>query len=81
MKFNVNNTVMVKLTDEGMKILEDQYNEMRKYIPSLREWEPPRVDEDGYTRFQLWSLMSKFGNSISLGSVLPFDCEIIFPDA
>ena len=66
MKFNINNLVKVKLTDQGKRILGN--------IPlSL-----PEEDESGWSEWQLWHLMSVFGNDIYNGCILPFEINIEF---
>lgn len=71
---NINAAVYVKLTELGLKILEDRHNLLYKiYSPwSDKEWVPPEVDEDGYSRFQLWELFESFGKDIYHGCKMPF---------
>lgn len=65
MKINLNDTIKVKLTDYGRDIYYHQYdcldgivaNNPRKY---------PEVDENGYTRMQLWCFMELYGHYISM---------------
>lgn len=79
-KFNVNSSVRVKLTDEGRKIHRDRHDNLRKKLPSGVEfnYRPPEEDADGYSKWQLWELMQVFGPHICLGCVNPFDTEIQF---
>lgn len=76
-EFNVNQYVKVKLTDEGLDILRKDNENMRKAFPKWPEWKEPVTDEEGYAEFQCWSLMSRFGEHISLGSKLPFETVIL----
>lgn len=75
--FNVNYNVKVKLTDVGLHELKKQHIELQKYCPSIGDFNPPTIDENGYSTFQLWCLMRKLGHLCRLGHELPFDTEII----
>lgn len=64
---NINSMVKVKLTDVGRKIHE-------AYFPNIEI----DVDEDGYTKFQVWRLMNIFGQWLTIGGgEHPFDLEIL----
>lgn len=74
--FNINNYVKVKLTEEGLKILKSQYNEMLKQMApqarkSMGPFKPPKVDKNGYSEFQLWGLMQHFGSYMFNGNMNP----------
>jgi hypothetical protein len=80
-KVNFNETVKVKLTDIGVAILKRQRDEINQYIKSrgakgLGDYEP-KIDDEGYTSFQLWSLMNHFGEVMVLGSEPPFEGDMI----
>lgn len=80
-EFSINDCVKVKLTDFGLQILEQQHDELYARLPvkTKRAWNPPAVDADGYSQFQLWILMNSFGAYLDLGAVnLPFETEIAF---
>jgi hypothetical protein len=77
-KFNINDYVRVRLSNGGKLTHRRQHDELRKQFPSIGKYVPPKVDSDGYSRWQLWSLMQTFGPAISLGSEPPFETEIIF---
>ncbi|MDX1475057.1 MAG: hypothetical protein R3309_12860 [Reinekea sp.] len=77
---NLNQTVKVRLTKTGINIINKQKEELKnstggRYIPPKI-----RIDKDGYTHFQLWSLFDTFGNHIFLGCNPPFDLDIVFED-
>lgn len=76
MDFNINYSVLVKLNQRGLDELKRQYDDLRSKVTSLPEWEPPKTDEDGYTKFQLWSLMKELGHLCGLGLEPPFDTKI-----
>ena len=67
---NLNDWIKVKLTDFGKMIYYHQYDNINKFMgkefckPKL-----PKVDEDGYTEFQLWCFMELYGNH--MGMTLP----------
>lgn len=80
-KVNINETVKVKLTDVGIGILKEQHDELDRKIKAnnrkgLGEFKL-QLDDEGYTRFQLWSFMNAFGEYMTLGSEMPFDSEVI----
>jgi repressor LexA len=76
--FNVNGYVWVKLTPAGLKILENAHNWLRASFPNLPEFTPPETDSDGFTKYQLWSLMNDFGQYMRLGGKIPFETEVFF---
>ena len=80
MKFNINEHVRVKLSAQGLHILREQHKELLRMCPALSQYEEPAVDDEGYTRFQMHSLMTKFGANVGLGMTLPFETEIIIED-
>jgi len=80
--FNVNETVKVKLTEEGRTFLNEQHaanmaRVSRKgvILPNVPAFV---LDEEGYWHVQLWELMSKLGSKCSLGAAIPFDTQIFF---
>lgn len=70
MRLNLNDNIRVKLTDLGKDIYYHQYDRLNNAFgrqickPSM-----PKVDEDGYTTFQLWEFMELYGAHI--GMTLP----------
>lgn len=80
MRLNINQNIKVKLRESGLKELERQHDGFSSSIKSSVSFNPPLVDKDGYSTFQLWDLMSTFGHMIDLGSALPFDAEMIIKD-
>lgn len=77
MKFNVNEYVMVKLTEIGKAELRKQNDELRAVVKSLRPYSEPEEDDQGYTKYQLWDLMSTFGHLMVMGCEPPFETDII----
>ena len=75
--FNVNEIVLVKLTETGKVELERQHEELNKLLPKLTSrFKGVTEDEDGFSRWQLWSLMKTFGHMISMGQEPPFETNI-----
>lgn len=77
MIFNINDHVRVRLTDKGLAIADQN-----GYSATART-----VDGDGYSRWQLWVLMSCFGPELYIGAHPPFegsnikvDCPASDPD-
>jgi hypothetical protein len=74
---NLNDNVRFKITPTGWQ-----------YIGKVNATDPialryPRrfkVDENGFSEAQLWSVMEFFGPAISLGSLPPIETEIYFPN-
>jgi hypothetical protein len=80
-KINVNDNIRVKLLDEGYQILADDHNQFLGRIPN---WESrdaayykSKADKDGYTTFQMWEFMQKFGPLIKMGRKVHFEMDII----
>jgi hypothetical protein len=71
---NINDTVKVKLNDRGFEIHKNMWEPFYNTIKTT--YVPPFKDKDGYSTFQLWSLMETYGPHISLGSLAPFDTDI-----
>lgn len=80
---NLNQTVRVKLTDKGRRINEQIHH---AFVAALKErnskitlpaYTPPVEDADGWSNWQLWDLMARFGWYIDLGSAeQPFEYTI-----
>lgn len=80
-KFNISEFVRVKLTEHGIKILREQFDELHQWMPSVfKEFQPPEQDAEGWSEWQLWKLMRAFGgDNMTQGSPNAFatDIEII----
>lgn len=78
--FNINDYVYVKLTDRGRAIHRQQFDEFNRHVMSLmpREYTPPKEDENGWSKWQLWVLMSTFGEHCHMGDDPPFETKIQF---
>lgn len=80
MQININDYVKVKLTDRGREILKTQHEDLRKQCPFLSEEPSYKTDEDGWSQFQMWDLMVKFGPYIFMGCDLPFETTVEFSE-
>lgn len=74
---NLNDTVRVKIKPEGVELLRREYEARFADYPKVGPYTPPKVDNDGYSRWQLWSFMQDFGPHIHLGMLPPFETEIL----
>lgn len=77
MKFNINEFVRVRLTDHGRAVHAANHAVFwaqagRPGIP----YTPPKEDAEGWSEWQMWSLMSAFGNHMHLGCKNVFETEI-----
>ncbi len=83
-KFNINEYVLVKLTDAGIKHwIKDndvfEPNGMTDYLLNEEKVLAKRLD-NGYWKFQLYELMQIFGSLMHIGNKnLPFEANMIIP--
>lgn len=81
-KFNINEEVKVKLNDLGRKIYTDHIDKLNVFLTSIHGSNLStsiKIDENGYTKFQLWDLMNLFGPYLEIGKSSMFtDNEIVF---
>lgn len=69
-KINLNNYIKVKLTDHGKDIYFHTIDDLVAEYPLLRnQLKPyfPKVDENGFTEFQLWDFIQLYGPHIYPG--------------
>lgn len=78
-EFNVNHNVKVKLTQIGIDELKRQHDDLAWCFPSMKNecFVPPKVDENGYSTFQMHVLMSTFGHLCQNGFSVPFETTIL----
>ncbi|ASA22100.1 hypothetical protein [Paenibacillus donghaensis] len=83
-RMNFNQSVKVKLTEFGEQILRNRHEKLNLHYleRGVKDIGPyvSRADTKGYTSFQIWGLMNKFGPHIALGKPEPFKGEMIFRD-
>ena len=76
MKFNINDSVRVRLTDHGRAILlQAQLDNLERGRPACLS-ALPTEDADGWSKWQLWDLMQTFGNWMGVGKKIPFETTI-----
>lgn len=76
---NMNCIVKVKLNDKGRDIYYHQFDKYNQ--PDLFKPRFPKVDETGYSEFQLWNLMEIFGEYMKMGCETPFDNLNVYIEA
>jgi len=77
-EFNLNNTVLVRLTEYGRFIDKSEWQQFVAEHPNVKTpYTPPKEDAQGRSRWQLWRLMRTFGPYISLGADLCFETDMI----
>ena len=67
---NLNDYVKVKLTDLGKDIYYHQFDNLIEVNPMITSYispHYPKIDEEGYTQFQLWEFMQLYGKHIGMG--------------
>ena len=72
-EYNLNKTVYVRLNNIGRDIYKNYIQSLNSNLST-----EPEVDENGYTKFQLWDLIHIFGEYIDLGLPTPFDKNCIY---
>ena len=80
-KFNINDFIRVKLTEEGLSKLSFYYHEKVSFLSynDTNELIKGFLQEDGFYKFQLHVFMNIFGNFVYNGASLLFERnEIIF---
>lgn len=82
-KINLNGFCKVKLTEAGKNELKRQSENLVGEFPHLKktfEYKEPVENSEGYSKWQMWNLMSTFGHLFYMGNRdLPFENnEIIF---
>jgi repressor LexA len=75
-EFNLNDRVCVKITEDGMAALKSQHEELKSLIPMIGDFNPPKTDDEGWSRWQLWTLMERFGGLIGPTMPTPFETTI-----
>lgn len=75
--FNINQWVYVRLNETGKQELLRQAAELRENNPKIKhDYSLPKEDEEGWSKWQMHSLMNAFGHMMVLGLESPFDTEI-----
>ena len=69
-KANLNDYIKVKLTEYGRMIYRESFVRLGLQEPKIN------VDEEGYTRFQIWVFMETFGDKMRMACELPCETNI-----
>ena len=69
-KLNINDSVRVKLTESGMKVLDKKYNENQKRHVC-------QFDKNGYFTAQIWQLFAIFGEDFAMYAPQMFEMNEI----
>ena len=82
MKININDSVKIKITSLGRKIIEAEAQEVRKMAPDYdSSYIYNSQDDDGYVLMQLWRVMQLFGGKMGLHQrPLPIETTIIIDE-
>ena len=76
-EFNINNYCFVQLTDVGREELKRQHDELNKHFNnSLGEYKPVEEDDEGWSKWQMHSVMNQLGHMLTNGGELPFSTTI-----
>ena len=70
-QLNLNCVIKVKLTEKGKFIYFHRYDNLNDYLLKIGKTPiPPRypeIDENGFTKFQLWEFMKHYGEHMIIG--------------
>lgn len=75
-EINLNDTCYIKLTDYGRKILKEKYEEFNRDHGDIYKYNPKNEDSEGWSKWQLWDIMTVFGNVMYNGFNIPFETDI-----
>ncbi len=78
-EFNLNSWIRVRLNERGYQRLKDANNAIYGGLedaPSITTYKA-RADKDGYSKFQAWEFMEKFGPVTSIGMAQHFETGIL----
>lgn len=76
LSFNINDSVLVKLTDVGRQKLREQDEEFKSKTGLSCSSSVPSEDSEGWSRWQLWDLMNRLGSECYMGCQPAFDLTI-----
>lgn len=76
--FNINEVVLVKLTEFGKQKLREQDEQFEREHRIKVSSSIPEEDSEGWSRWQLWDLMNRLGKYNYMGCKPPFDLTIQF---
>jgi len=62
----------VQLTNIGREELKRQHDKLNELFPTAYKYEPMKEDKDGWSKWQLWELMTLLGHKCLNGGEVPF---------
>jgi hypothetical protein len=77
MPFNINDYVKVRLTGRGRQIHREKFVELMRGINRNYEYQAPKEDDLGFSKWQAWDLMHTFGEHAYIGFDVPFETRIL----
>lgn len=84
LKFNLNYSVFVKLTNEGYEYWKKKNDNLFSQVPEWIKEEnyyKNKTDKNGFIKFQMWEFMQIFGDSIVFGCQPKFLINVFFYEA
>jgi len=79
--FNLNSSIKVKLTDLGYQRLADINNSLcggwTNFVTRTLSYYKDQADENGYTEFQAWDFIRKFGLANVHGGPEYYEMDIL----
>ena len=79
-KFNINHSVKVKVTEYGYEVWLAHENKFVHFSGTIKsvtiEQLKAKQDQDPQTKFELWDMMSIFGPKMRMGFENPIDTNI-----
>lgn len=80
LEFNINHEVEIKLTERGRRYLAWRHDKWLREHPNVNlPYCAKQEDPDGWSRWQLWTLMETFGPDTHIGMDLLFETTIRIP--
>lgn len=80
MRFNFNDYIRVRLTDEGRRIHRANHAALLSMMPKAAAeempYQEPVEDADGWSRWQGWVLMREFGPWMRMTLEPPFELTV-----
>lgn len=78
---NLNHAVCVRLTEHGRLHHRNHWRAMFETLGAdedyiRKHYNAPQETEDGWSEWQLWDLMSNFGEAMHMAPPVPFETEM-----
>ena len=83
-EFSLNSYIYVQLTEKGFQYLEDRSKELslkvKNYTPLTVEFYKSLVNDEGYSKFQAWDFIQKFGSVTGLAKPHLYNNNILIQE-